>query len=316
MNSILDLLSQKEVEQGLRRLLSPAWLFWLVGAALSVLVSGPQVWVFLQRLASSLDAQGWALFVGVPLFVLVLLSEWFIGLFEEGLLRGLEGYEWPRLFHGVRERLRARQHRARAALEQELEALAAQVREGLRGQALDPRLVERYAALDRARYAMPQGYVLPTRLGNLLRAAEEYAESRYGLNAVLVWPRLWLLLPAETRELLARAYRDLVAAVRGWGWGLAFGLVWVPVTGYLAVCSRGWVWVLLTGLVSLGWMRLAYRLAVSRAAVFGELVRAAFDLHRLALYDALGWPRPKPEEEVATGRRLTAFLWRGERNHG
>ncbi len=313
MNSILELLSQKEVEQGLRRLLSPAWLFWLLGGLFSLLAAGPRGLEVVRGLVTSLSPQGWALFVGVPLFVLVLLSEGFMGLFEESLLRGLEGYGWPRGLLGIREWLRARQRRARAALEQELEALAAQVREGLREQDLDPRLVERYAHLDMARYTMPQDYVLPTRLGNLLRAAEEYVEQRYGLNAVLVWPRLWLLLPAETRELLAGAYRGLAAAARGWGWGLAFGLVWGPVTGVLAVYGRGWGWVLLTGLVSLGWMGLAYRLAVARAAVLSELVRAAFDVHRLALYDAVGWPRPSPMDEVEAGRRLTAFLWRGLR---
>ncbi|NPA26606.1 MAG: hypothetical protein GXO36_03260, partial [Chloroflexi bacterium] len=138
----------------------------------------------------------------------------------------------------------------------------------------------------------------------------------YGLNAVLVWPRLWLLLPAETREILARAYRDLAAAVRGWGWGLAFLLVWTPVTTGLAWCfGRGWAWLGPLAAIGVGWvwMQQAYRLAVARAAVFGELVRAAFDLHRLQLYDALGWPRPKPEEEVEAGKRLTAFLWRGVR---
>jgi len=36
------------------------------------------------------------------------------------------------------------------------------------------------------------------------------------------------------------------------------------------------------------------------------------DLHRMALYEALGWPRPKDsDEEKALGRRLTEFLWRG-----
>src|SRR6266498_1987653 len=39
--------------------------------------------------------------------------------------------------------------------------------------------------------------VLPTRLGNILRAAERYPISHYGMDAVYFWPRLFPLLPPE-----------------------------------------------------------------------------------------------------------------------
>jgi len=188
--------------------------------------------------------------------------------------------------------------RRAVVVRRELQALGSQVQEALSEGRLDFPLAERYAQLDMLRYTFPQGFVLPTRLGNLLRAAEEYTEHRYGLNAVLVWPR----------------YQRLLAAVRAWAWGLTFLLVWMPLTAWLAWRSGGgWAWLAPAAALGTGWlwMRLAYRLAVARAAVFGELVRAAFDLYRLGLYDALGWPRPSPEEEKEAGKRLTAFLWRG-----
>ncbi len=315
MNDVWSLLTQEDVERALQRLWDPAWLFWGLGAVLSVLAAGPWGWTVLRALARSLTPQGWALYVGLPLMALVLVSAQLMRLTEERWLRLLEGYDWPRALHGLRRWLLLRQQRKQEAVRRELQALGSQVQEALREGQLDLPLAERYARLDMLRYTFPQGFVLPTRLGNLLRAAEEYAEHRYGLNAVLVWPRLWLLLPPEARETLALAYQRLLAAVRAWAWGLTFLLVWTLLTAWLAWRSGGgWAWLAPVAALGTGWlwMRLAYRLALARAAVFGELVRAAFDLYRLGLYDALGWPRPSPEEEKEAGKRLTTFLWRGQ----
>ncbi len=316
MNDIWSLLTQEDVERALQRLWDPAWLFWGLGVVLSVLAAGPWGWTLLRALARSLTPQGWALYVGLPLMALVLVSAQLMRLTEERWLRLLEGYDWPRALHGLRRWLLLRQQRKQEAVRRELQALGSQVQEALREGRLDLPLAERYARLDTLRYTFPQGFVLPTRLGNLLRAAEEYAEHRYGLNAVLVWPRLWLLLLQEVRETLAQAYQRLLAAVRAWAWGLTFLLTWTPLTAWQAWrFGGGWAWLAPAAALGTGWlwMRLAYRLAVARAVVFGELVRAAFDLYRMGLYDALGWPRPSPEEEKEAGKRLTAFLWRGER---
>jgi hypothetical protein len=49
-----------------------------------------------------------------------------------------------------------------------------------------------------------------------------------------------------------------------------------------------------------------------RAQLFGDLIEAAYDLHRTALYHRLRWPLPAdPEQEHSHGQQLTAYLWRG-----
>lgn len=53
-------------------------------------------------------------------------------------------------------------------------------------------------------------------------------------------------------------------------------------------------------------------LALQTAAVYGDLVETAFDVHRFALYDALGWEGPRDsDEERIKGKQLSEFLWRG-----
>ena len=51
---------------------------------------------------------------------------------------------------------------------------------------------------------------------------------------------------------------------------------------------------------------------LTTAMVYGDVIEAAFDLHRWKLYEALRWPTPTtPADERATGAKLTQYIWRG-----
>ncbi len=140
---------------------------------------------------------------------------------------------------------------------------------------------------------------LPTALGNALRAAEAAPRERYGLEAVICWPRLWLLLPKDARETLAEARRVLDLRVELWAWGL-LSLLWAFL----------WPW---AAFLSLLWMTLAYALALDAARVYADLFQSAFDLYRWSLYEAVRWEKPTQsgDAEIALGQRLSEFLWRG-----
>ena len=141
--------------------------------------------------------------------------------------------------------------------------------------------------------------VLPTTLGNILRTAETRPKYRYGLDAVLLWPRLWLLLPKDVQEDLSGARQQLDKMIEVWTWGLLFlvwGLFWQ------------WAW-----LIALLWMIIAYTLASQSATVFSDILEATFDTQRWLLYTSLHWPLPEKsgESEAANGEQLTQFLQRG-----
>jgi hypothetical protein len=60
-----------------------------------------------------------------------------------------------------------------------------------------------------------------------------------------------------------------------------------------------------------------YGSLLSTAEVYGDLVTAAFDVHRGQLYKAVRWPQPGgPDEESAAGAALTEYLWRGTAPEG
>jgi hypothetical protein len=139
---------------------------------------------------------------------------------------------------------------------------------------------------------------MPTRLGNVMRAAEGRPYDWYGLDSVSCWPRLWLLLPDPAKEEVNVARADLETAVTWWTWA-ALTAVWIILTP----------WALLVAAVA---CLFSYLAMIGSAVRFGELVNAVYDVHRGLLYDALGYARPgSRESERDAGIALTQALLRG-----
>ena len=151
--------------------------------------------------------------------------------------------------------------------------------------------------------------LLPTRLGNVLRAAESYPgdEERWGLDAAFWWPRLYLVMPDSARSQIddARASLDqlMVLSMLSGAFGIAgLGLSCAGLN--LAVglgCAAGAL------LLSRG----CYLAAVTSATVFGDLIRSCYDLYRGDLLIRLGWPVPATmEEERQLWKALGQQLYR------
>lgn len=151
--------------------------------------------------------------------------------------------------------------------------------------------------------------VLPTRLGNALRAAEAYPgdPERWGLDAVFWWPRLYLIMPDTARSQVddARATLDQLAVL-------------CVLSGSFCVVSLGLTCAGLNPAVGLGCAggalllsRGSYLSAVTAATVFGDLVRSCFDLFRGDLLGKLGWPMPPTlPEEREVWKTLSQQLYR------
>lgn len=290
MDKLWQGLGGKLAERWLELLLSPALAFWAFGAWLAL----PSArWAELDNALAAGPNLRQALLVAAALLGVMLCAAVARHL-RFATLRLLEGY-WPKfldypcrwLSQGMAQRLERQQT--------EFQKLAAK---GL--DQLDRRELADFLRLDAALMQAPADprQLMPTRLGNLLRAAELAPRDRYGLDGVICWPRLWLLLPENVRDELSQTRETLDAAAELWLWGLLF-LAWTP-------------WSLGAAALSLALALYAYRRALRAAEVYAALIQSAYDLHRFALYQALHWPLPQnPAEERAAGEALTAYLWRG-----
>jgi hypothetical protein len=144
--------------------------------------------------------------------------------------------------------------------------------------------VARLAASRLDAYPAPDS-LLPTTLGNVLRAAEDNAGRRYELDAVLVWPRLYTVLPERPLGILNDQRMDLDVAAQ-----FCISLLLGSVLSFWLLLSDG-VWMLLPlALLTFAW--LSYRAAVAVAREYGTMMATVVDLYRFDLLRALHLPLP------------------------
>jgi hypothetical protein len=296
-------LGGKLAERWITLVFSPAFAFWAGGLAAWVwrygrpLVSTGGWKALLDRWAALLQglpviAQA-ALVVGVLLVIVV--SNLIVQRLSVSVLRLLEGY-WPRWLGWLRRPLvRYRSSK----IDRDNDRLRQLMARGV--SSLTATELADFLRLDRQRRSSPAPKRrMPTRLGNILRASEDRPGDYYGLDAVVCWPQLWLLLPDAAKQEVSAARASLNATVQLWLWAVLFigWTVWA------------W-WALPLGiLVATG----SYTRMLGAATIYAELVEGCYHVHRRLLYEALRWPLPvTPAEEPQRGEEMTAYLWRGSK---
>lgn len=243
------------------------------------------------RLAHSLQSLvpgEWALLsLGVVIAALLLQP------LQRNLVRWLEGYPLMRgagllLGRPLVARWRRRWERLNAAQQrvdpgpEDLPAMAA-------------------AAARLARLPRDPDRLMPTALGNVLRAAEDRPAQTYGLDAVAAWPELYAILPERTATLVDDARDQLDTTCRMTAAFAATGALSAAILPF----SR---WTLLAAAFLLA-SALTYRSALSAAGSYGRLVNAAVTLHRFDLLTAFHLPLPAdPAAERTQFRTLSLHL--------
>jgi|GEM_PF-821958 len=210
--------------------------------------------------------------------------------FTAAVVRFFEGYSWPEWL----ARWAAAGHRARAdRLEKDGK---------LPGSTAETARFQRYFA-----YPPTLDYVRPTRLGNVLTSAEHYPQQVYGVNAVLWWPRLHVVLTDGFREQISAALVPMLSMLN-----LSGGCALAALAGsaYLAVTDERWWAPGLVFAAGLLLARMCYLSAVAQAVAYGNLLRSAFDLHRRDVLKQMGVFAPATvNDEEALWDVLNTWLY-------
>lgn len=154
------------------------------------------------------------------------------------------------------------------------------------------------------------GRLTPTKLGNILRAAELHALDRYGIDPAVIWPRLRPLLKPEAVAALEVKQRTIRFMLLMTVLSFVFAVFWCPV---LALRTERWDLVLLCGWGGLLLAWICYHNATESALGYGAQIKAIFDLYRNELLAALKLPVPEPgPAERLVWTRLTYFWYRNQ----
>ncbi|MFF2363919.1 hypothetical protein ACFVU0_14585 [Streptomyces sp. NPDC058122] len=147
--------------------------------------------------------------------------------------------------------------------------------------------------------------VLPTALGNRLRAAEEKAGAVYSLDATLTWPRLYFVLPPDVLRFVSQSRNELDTAVR---LCLSFALTSLASAVLLL---RHPVWLALPACLAL-LCALAYRTAVHAAQAYGVTFTSVIDVYRLRLLKEMSVRMPADSDEELGINDNLRLLWERE----
>lgn len=241
-------------------------------------------------------AQGLLLVLAILVLTLVLQP------FQLLLVRLLEGYWGTSKISETLSVFFVNRHREkRDCLQYKLDTLSKKIAT----EGSSTREAEAGQLADRIEHFYPKSRLLPTTLGNVLRAGEENAGAPYGLDIITVWPRLYAILPERTAALVDDQRNQLDVAVR---FCVTFGVATVASAGLLF--QHGWWLAVPLASLVLAWM--SYRGAVASALAYVLGIRTAVDLHRFELLRALHLPLPPdPQAEKQTNVLLSDFLRQG-----
>jgi len=155
-------------------------------------------------------------------------------------------------------------------------------------------------------YPPPNAEIMPTKFGNILKASEAYAGTRYGIDSVQFWPRLWHVIPSNYQQTIENARNELSFLVNMSALSVLFYLFCIaaiissapPVgfsdwNGFLANSLR----YIFAGALAFVSSQFFNRAALFSVGDFGMMIRSAYDLFRLDLLEQFRVKQPKDSNE-------------------
>jgi hypothetical protein len=232
--------------------------------------------------------------LGTAIFAVVVLAlSTTFGLLSVPIYRIVEGYTLPDV---IANPLRRRQLRRWRRLKRVANARTRGVetsRRRLAGERLEM-------------YPTAAADIMPTTLGNALRALESYADHHYNFDSQRLWYELVSMGPATIRQDIDDARAPIDIFISFMAHLLLLALVCVALVPFF---PSEVVQLLGIAVASIGLSAGAYAAAVRNVREYGDTVQALVNTARLRLVEAMGFTLPATaDDEIAMWSDLSRFV--------
>jgi hypothetical protein len=169
------------------------------------------------------------------------------------------------------------------------------------------------------KYPPNESLIMPTRLGNILRAAEAYPQDRYGADAVALWPRMVWAIDKEYMFHVDSANDQCSFLLNSSLLSGIFAALSLTASGYVLLFQRdpsSSIIYSLTGVITLGIGWFFYSASLVNVTKYGNLIRSSYDLFRFNFIEILHLKLPvDTEHEKELWERISDFVTIGELYH-
>lgn len=279
------------------------------------------------------------------LFLFFAFTSWFaFGLYSiaDTTIRLFEGYYFPKWLARLLVKPIVIKHRK---MKENIQPILDILGNGMVEPLSEEKIVDYSFQLEKAKYdylkletifPIDEELLLPTRLGNIIRAAELYPAEKYAVPGVMLWPRLLQLLPKDLKDQLEEKNNQMVFILNSSFLAYLLGTLSVLAGSVRLLCDffgffsirsapmpanffdRGFVNISPIEYVYIGTFFLAvgyivYSLSIPIIENFGLLVRASYDLYRFELLRKLNHPIP-PSIQVEKNfwKKISEYMIAGD----
>ncbi len=276
---------------------------------------------------------------GLLLLVMTLVLGFTLSSLNTFIYKLFEGYILLEGLQFLKQRQRIKAKRTRAQIEKRKKMLSRLEDRGVQSQRVQQLKEEqqRLAAIYQQEFPTLDTLVLPTRFGNIFRAAEDYSGDRYGIDSVAIWPRLIHVIPPSYYDkvessnnglaflincsllslllallcVLASSYQYLVLQLKNAGFTEV--LYFLPINLESKIYSQRIMLYLVGCAIMIVCFFFFYRATLPVAQQYVALLRSTFDLFR---FDLLRQLRIAPPEDSPSERdkwrKISEFITRGD----
>jgi hypothetical protein len=265
---------------------------------------------------------------GLGILLLGIILSFSLSSLNTFLLKVLEGYVFFEHFPLFLNREKRRERRIRQKLNwttrklQKIKILNANCkRESIReryGYHIAKLKLQQYQLATEHQNSFPSNpaEILPTRFGNILKAAEYYSTDRYGIDAVPLWPRLVYVIDKNYLDFIDQSNNQLSFLVNCMFLSISFSCISLPASIFLILTrqSNSWFYILLS-ILGIFTAYIFHRASLFSVGQYGDMIRSAYDLFRFDLLKILRHPLPTNSTlEKVKWQSISEYMNTGDRS--